>query len=197
MYYNWKYVSINSQRAFSIWKRWPSYAKIQFLEFLKEDYSNDLRSFCNWCIERIDCDEFLGIERQVGLNQINTWIRIMNHLCDENAYNMTLTITQLLEDFRVQTVFNQLQDSWISSGLRGKIIDNNHKDIESMFKPELEKRFNYIFENEEFEIYVIPSKVSYDLGIGPFFGTDIDTWEPVKEWSYRAWIFCTDNNIIK
>ena len=40
-------------------------------------------------------------------------------------------------------------------------------------------------------------KVSYDLGIGPFFGSDLDTGKSIKEWSYGAWVFCVVNEIIR
>ncbi len=133
-----------------------------------------------------------------GPDQQNiAWLRIMNRLCDSNGYDIANSITWLLEDYKVQPLFNQLRGSLISSDMMKKLTDNNHEEIEAIYNPELEKRFNYIFKKDELEIYVNPNKVSYDLGIGPFFGTDLDTRKSVKEWSYGAWVFCVDNEIIR
>ena len=242
MDYNWKYVTIKSARAFKVWRNWPSYAKIHFLELLREDFSNELRLFSCGCIERIIGKDFLendkndainitrqaiqrrislkrlfatkgryrtpfdydnlkinnGVDIRRGPDQMNiAWLRIMNRLCEKNAYDIATSITWLLEDYRVQPLFNQLRDSLISNDLFKELIDNNHYELEKIYNPELDKRFNYIFEKKGLEIYLCPGKVSYDLGIGPFFGTDLDTWKPIKEWSYGAWVFCVDSEIIR
>jgi len=148
MDYNWKYVKIRSSRALRIWQDWPSYAKIKFLELLREDFSNELRLFSCWCIEKIvgkdylenDKNDAINITRKViqkrmsfkrllatkgryrtpfdydilkinngadirrGPDQMNiAWLRIMNRLCDKNAYDIATSITWLLEDYRVQS----------------------------------------------------------------------------------------------
>lgn len=53
MEYNWKYAKIRSSSAFKVWKNWASYHKLRFINYLRDDYSNELRLFACWCIEEI------------------------------------------------------------------------------------------------------------------------------------------------
>ncbi len=136
-------------------------------------------------------------DMRLGPDQKNiNWLRVMNKLCNVDAYGTTAAIIWLLEEYRVQERFNHLIADDKTYEMMQPVITSNHWEIEAIYNAELERGFNYIFDEKEIEIFIKPNQICYDLGVAPFIKVYPGTWSRVEKWNYGVWAFCVDNGII-